>query len=181
MDDELFQTFDSRGHPLALVSRSRVHREGLWHRAASVFLFRPDGKLVIQQRHASKDVCPGAWDLSVAEHLAAGETFAQGAMRGLREELGVEQVDLEPFGGEVRVTLDLPALNLRDYEIQQAFRAVYDGELNPNPDEVAAIDAVAATALCAAFIARPDAFTPWFRESATRLGLCSPLARDGSR
>jgi len=172
MRDELFQTFDLDGRPLELVARSRVHREGLWHRAASVYLFLPDGRIVIQRRQTTKDVCPGAWDLSVAEHLAAGETYEQGAARGLREELGIEDVALEPFGAEVKVKLELPALGVKDYEMQQAFRGVFDGELRPNRAEVAAVEAVGIADLCAAFAARPADFTPWFRESAARLELC---------
>jgi len=171
MQDEPFQTFDADGKAAAVVPRSRVHREGLWHRAASVFLFRSDGRLIVQRRHWHKDVCPGTWDLSVAEHLQVGETFEQGALRGLLEELGVKGVALEAVGSVTRARLDLPEQGIKDYELQQAFRGVFDGELRPNDGEICEIDALALSDLGGAFRERPNDFTPWFRETAVRLGI----------
>lgn len=171
VQDELLQTVDEHGKPAGLAPRSRVHREGLWHRAANVFLFRSDGRLIIQRRHWCKDVCPGAWDLSVAEHLQVGETYEQGALRGLREELGVEGVELEPIGSITRAQLDLPELDIKDYELQQSFRGAFDGQLRLDESEVCEIDAVALFDIAASFRERPSDFTPWFRETAVRLGI----------
>ena len=171
MDDEPLQTFDTSGNPTGLAPRSRVHREGLWHRAANVFVFRSDGRLIVQRRQSNKDVCAGAWDLSVAEHLKPGETYEEGARRGLREELGVTDVVVETLGGIWRAQLDMPQLGLRDYELQQCFRGVFDGELRPNVDEVSEASTFDLDDLGIAFSERPDEFTPWFRESALRLGL----------
>ena len=171
MQDEPFQTFDADGKAAGVVRRSRVHREGLWHRAASVFLFRSDGRLIVQRRHRHKDVCPGAWDLSTAEHLKVGETYEQGALRGLLEELGVKDVDLEPIGGVTRAQLDLPEQGIKDYELQQAFRGIFDGELRPNGNEICEIDILALADLSGSFRERPNDFTPWFRETAVRLGI----------
>jgi len=59
---EFFETFSEEDEPNGLFERSVIHKLGLWHRASNVFLFRTNGKLVVQRRHDSKDVCPGAWD-----------------------------------------------------------------------------------------------------------------------
>lgn len=174
MSDEQFEILDERGAPVGLASRTRAHREGLWHRAAHVFLFRADGRLLIQRRQLDKDICPGAWDLSAAEHLKPGESYLEGALRGLREELGVSEAlgaaDLEPVGGVVTARLDLPEIGVKDHEFQQAFRCVYDGRLAPDAEEVAEIRTMTLTELHAALAARPDDFTPWFRSSAVCLG-----------
>lgn len=175
--DESFQVFDALGNPLGLAPRSQVHRDGLWHRAANVFLFRADGRLIVQRRQWSKDVCPGAWDLSVAEHLVPGEGYEQAALRGLREELGVEGVALEPIGSVASVRLEIPSSGLRDFEFQQAFRGVFEGELRLNENEVCATDHFALQDLAGAFEARPGDFTPWFRDSAVRLGFCAKPRR----
>jgi isopentenyl-diphosphate delta-isomerase len=172
MSDEAFEVFDDSGNPQGVAPRSRVHREGLWHRAASVFLFRTDGRLIIQRRQWTKYVCPGTWDLSVAEHLKPSETYVQGAMRGLSEELEVEEVALEPLGGISRAQLNIPDIGVKDYELQQAFRGVYDGPLRPDASEVLELDAWLLPDLYAAFARRPKDFTPWFRDSTARLGLC---------
>lgn len=179
MEDEPLQTFDASGISTGIAPRSRVHREGLWHRAANVFLFRSDGRLIVQRRQWSKDVCPGVWDLSVAEHLRPGETYEEGARRGLREELGVTDVVIHPLGGVARAQLEMAEHGLRDYELQQSFRGVFDGELRPSVDEVSETSAFDLDELSVAFAERPDDFTPWFRGSALRLGLVRAQAHTG--
>ncbi len=172
MQDEPFEIFDEEGRLSGVAPRSLVHRRGLWHRAVNVFLFRKDGRLIIQRRQWSKDVCPGKWDLSVAEHLKPGETYEQGAFRGLQEELGVGGVMLEPIGGIFRFQLDVAERMLKDHELAQSFRGVFEGEIRPDAGEVCEIGTIGLAELGEAFANRPDDFTPWFRESAMRLGLC---------
>lgn len=160
MPEELFQTYDDSGNTGPLVVRSRVHREGLWHRAANVLLFRPDGSLILQQRAASKDVCPGRWDLSAAEHLKPGETFIEAAKRGLVEELGLRDVALEPACPERRQVFE--ATDVLDREMQQTFRGTTDAAVIPDPAEVADVREVSLAALAEEMALAPDRFTPWF-------------------
>jgi isopentenyl-diphosphate delta-isomerase type 1 len=168
---EQFETFDEAGRPLGLVPRAEVHRRGLWHRASNVFLFRRDGQLLIQRRQLSKDVWPGAWDVSAAEHLQPGESFEDGALRGLREELGVVDVVLERYGPVTKSRLEVAESDIRDYEFQQSFRTTYDGPIVPDASEVAETRLITLSALEAAFHDRPEDYTPWFRRRAADLGL----------
>ena len=167
--EEQFEILDEAGQPVGIAPRSEVHARGLWHRAAHVFLFRSDGRLVLQQRHAGKDVCPGAWDLSVAEHLQPGESYAAGAVRGLQEELGVPPVALEPLGEPLKFRLDLPEKGIRDYEFQQCFRGAFDGRLVPDGVEVSQVRDIDLPALKAEMRNNPGHFTPWFLNCATKL------------
>lgn len=125
----------------------------------------------MQQRQHGKDVCPGLWDLSAAEHLKPSETYEEGALRGLQEELGVAGVVLQRIGGVVHARLDLDDRGIRDYELQQSFRGIFDGEVRPDPSEVLAVESTTPSELAAAFEARPNDFTPWFRATAVRVGL----------
>lgn len=183
MSEEQFETFDDDGNPAGLVPRSRVHEEGLWHRAANVFVFRSDGRLLLQRRHADKDVWPGAWDLSVAEHLKPGESYREAALRGLREELGVENASPETLGGVMESCVEDRDARVRDYEHQQAFRVTYDGPVSPAPDEVSETAWFDPDQLADAFGRSPADFTPWFRASVERLGLLDKRTDggDGSR
>ncbi|EFN56468.1 hypothetical protein CHLNCDRAFT_22214, partial [Chlorella variabilis] len=90
-EQELFELVDEAGNTLGTELRSVVHRKGasLLHRAVYVWVFRPDGALLIQRRSPLKQIGPGQLDLSVAEHLQPGENYVQGAVRGLAEELGI--------------------------------------------------------------------------------------------
>jgi len=168
---ELFETFNEEGEPVGLFARDVVHKLGLWHCASNVFLFRSDGRLIVQQRHESKDVCPGTWDLSVAEHLEPGERFLAGALRGLREELGVTGVSLEPVSAVVRAKLDVAELGIKDYEFQVSFRGVSDAELMLQTAEVAEIRLCRVDELRAEMLTSPERFTPWFLGRARDVGL----------
>lgn len=173
---ELFAVFDSDGRHIGVAPRALVHRQGLWHRAANVFLFRSDGYLLLQRRQDDKDVCPGAWDLSVAEHVQFAESFAAAAARGLCEELGIEQLGLESLGVVVAARLDVPGSGIRDYEFQQSFRTVFDGAISPSADEVAETRFVTIQQLAGEVDRQPGAFTPWFLDRAREQGILPPAA-----
>lgn len=157
---ELFRTFDRQGEPLELVARHEVHRRGLWHKSAHVFLFDSRDRMLLQQRAADKDLYPGLWDYSVGEHLLDGESFLAGAERGLLEELGITALDLQTLG-EVRF-VEHAGKEFVDREIQQAFCGVYDGVLKPDPVEVAEVRHIERQRLAAWVASAPQDFTPWF-------------------
>lgn len=168
---EYFETFDDDGHPAGLVARPTVHRDGLWHRAVHVWLFRPDGRVYVQRRAPGKDVSPDCLDVSVGEHLQPGEDFLEAAYRGLAEELGVVDATPVALGGERRVTQQRPEVGIHDREIQQAFHAVYDGEPDPEPSEIAALEPWTMDRLRAEVARSPDAFTPGLRADLADLDL----------
>jgi len=168
---EILETFDASGHPQSLESRARVHKEGLWHRAVNVFLFRTSGRLLIQLRHSEKDVWPSAWDLSVAEHLKPGESFEQAAERGLAEELGICGVPISPMGAVTTSCLDEPEHGIKDWEFQQSFQVVTDQRAIPSVGEVAALREIELEELRVEFLERPAQYTPWFRSRAIELGI----------
>ena len=61
---------------------------GLLHRAFSVLLFDPDGRLLLQQRAAGKTRFPLRWANACCGHPAPGEPVAEAAARRLGDELG---------------------------------------------------------------------------------------------
>jgi isopentenyl-diphosphate Delta-isomerase len=66
-----------------------VHRDGDWHRAAHVWLVTPDRRVLLQLRASVKENWPDLWDVSVAGHVAAGESAVDAAVREAFEELGL--------------------------------------------------------------------------------------------
>ena len=166
--EEQFDTFDRQGNFLGTRARSRVHAEGLWHKSVNVFLFDAAQRLYIQRRVAHKDICGGCWDLSVAEHLQPGESWEAGALRGLKEELGVPEISLTPLGPVQQLCLDQPALGIFDHEFKQVFRATWAGAITPNPFEVDEVQTIELSALEGWIARNADDFTPWFlRDLAT--------------
>lgn len=78
------------GVPTGIVkAKSDVHRDGDWHRCAHVWIVRSDGRLLLQRRALAKENWPGLWDISVAGHVAAGESAVDAAIREAHEEIGI--------------------------------------------------------------------------------------------
>jgi isopentenyl-diphosphate delta-isomerase len=177
--EEFFDIFSEKGEPIGQAARSTVHAKGLWHKSSQVFLFDDARQLYLQLRVAEKDVCGGLWDMSVAEHLRPGETYLEGATRGLAEELGIKGITLQALGEPQRIRLDQPELGIHDHEMQQVFSGTYQGaldlDLNPDPAEVDDVRAVTLRALAEWIRSKPDEFTPWLLRDLDRYSI---LERD---
>ena len=73
-----------------VVSRSKAHTDGLWHRACLCAVIDIENRILIQQRNLHKDKFPGLWDISIAAHVLHGETSMGSIVRELNEEVGVQ-------------------------------------------------------------------------------------------
>src|SRR3989338_6629550 len=71
-----------------------AHQRGLWHRMSGIYLTNSEGKLLLQKRSATKDVFPNLWTQSVGGHVDAGESYETAALRELKEELGILNLEL---------------------------------------------------------------------------------------
>ena len=143
---EYFDLYDEQGRPLGRSkARALVHRDGDWHRSIHMWIVRPDGTLVFQQRSAGKDTWPNRFTCTVGGHYAAGEALAQ-VLREAREEIGqpVGLDELLPLG--VWRYDDAGEAGIRDRELQDVFlwpSAVPLEAFQPDPEEVAALAEVA--------------------------------------
>ena len=89
MSNELLDVVDLGGEPTGQrLEKSFIHENGLWHRDVHVWL--STGTHFLQQQRAwDKSIMPGAWDISVGGHVAAGESYLEAAQRETEEELGL--------------------------------------------------------------------------------------------
>lgn len=133
MSLEVIDIVNKTNQVIGQATRDHVHQSGLWHRGVHIFLFTPDRQLLVQKRSDQQDKFPGAIDCSVSEHLKPGEDYRKGAIRGLSEELGVEQVPLKRliqfrmnYGPNDNMiselyegTIDLKSIKINQHEIEQ--------------------------------------------------------------
>ena len=73
--------------------RSRVHREGLWHRTVLIYLFRRNNaeiEFLVHLRASFKDTNPNRWDTRFGGHVKSGLTIEGGVRAELEEEIGLD-------------------------------------------------------------------------------------------
>jgi isopentenyldiphosphate isomerase len=86
---ELIDVVDDAGAVVRRVTRREMRARRLPHRSTYILVTNRHGELFIHLRTATKDVYPSYWDPCVGGVLVAGESFDEGAVRELDEELGV--------------------------------------------------------------------------------------------
>ena len=87
---EFIDVLTRDGAPTGIIKpKPDVHRDGDWHRCAHVWIVRSDKRVMLQRRALVKENWPGLWDISVAGHVAAGESAIDAAIRESHEEIGI--------------------------------------------------------------------------------------------
>lgn len=85
---EYLTVYDAELHPCGDRPRAVVHRQGLLHMVAHLWLVE-NGRLWLQQRAPDRPLYPGLYDLTATGHIDPGESPAQAVCREAREEAGV--------------------------------------------------------------------------------------------
>jgi isopentenyldiphosphate isomerase len=89
--DELIDILTRDGKPTGKIAlKSEAHKNGWFHATVHIWLYTKEDKILLQKRAMTKKVFPGLWDISVAGHIAAGESILDAALREVHEELGLE-------------------------------------------------------------------------------------------
>lgn len=80
--------------------KSEIHTNGHYHNTAHIWFYTKSGDILLAQRDANKLLYPLLWDVSVAGHIDAGESIEKGAVREVKEEIGlsINQNDLNKIG-----------------------------------------------------------------------------------
>ncbi len=138
----LVELVDTAGHPTGESTVDDAHRTpGRLHRAFSVLLLDPDGRVLLQRRSAEKTRFPLRWANACCGHPTPGTPVAAAAARRLVEELAVSGVALDELG-------------VYSY-------AADDPGTDPDPAEVDELRWVAPAELAREIAAEPDRFAPW--------------------
>lgn len=167
----LVELVDDNGQVTGQATVSAAHQSpGHLHRAYSVLLVDPAGRVLLQRRAAAKTRFPLRWANSCCGHPPPGEPLAAAANRRLREELGVGPVELTEIGVYVYHAED-PATGKVEFEYDHILRGSLptDTPLHPDPDEVAELRWVIPSELAADIDANPYAYAPWLGEVLHRL------------
>ena len=137
-NEDLVELVDEAGRVIGQAARATVHHGSTpRHRAFSVYLSDAAGRILITRRALSKITWPGVWSNSCCGHPRPGETDVAAIHRRVREELGVEVIDVEVMLPDFGYTATDPQ-GLVENEHCPVYRAVIvdPAVMRPDPDEV---------------------------------------------
>ena len=161
MNDEIaLVDLDDRITGYAL--KADVHRDGLLHRACSIFITN-GSEMLLQRRNVRKYHSGGLWSNACCSHQRRGEELEEAVHRRLREELGFDCELRESFRFVYRTEF---RNGLTEYEYDHVFVGRYDGPVTADPEEAEEIMWVPFGELTARLETSPEEFSSWFVISA---------------
>lgn len=147
-------------HPIGTAGKMEVHREGLLHRAFSVFVFNTDGKLLLQKRAEGKYHSAGLWTNTCCSHPAPGEDTLEAAKRRLQEEMGFVTELHKIFEFTYKADFDN---GLTEHEYDHVFAGIYDGAIHPDKAEVQDTALLTLEEIEKRIQTSPSEYTEWFK------------------
>ncbi|WPG36101.1 isopentenyl-diphosphate Delta-isomerase [Variovorax sp. EBFNA2] len=165
--DEFLIAVDAEDRPLHAVEKMSAHREGVLHRAFSVFIFDTQGQVLMPQRALGKYHSPGLWSNSCCGHPRPHEETGAAAERRLYEELGLRCV-LQPVAAFLY--REAVSEELIEHEYDHVFVGIARGLPRPDPGEVREWRWLALPELHRELARAPTHFTIWLHRIAERFG-----------
>lgn len=141
------------------MDKMEAHKQGLLHRAFSVFIFNSKGEMLMQQRALTKYHSAGLWTNACCSHPMPGEKTIDAAQRRLMEELGFEAPIEKIFDFTYKAEFDN---GLTEHEFDHVFAGEYEGEIDANPDEVKDFSYKEISEIKNMLQEHPQKFTAWF-------------------
>jgi len=124
--DEIVTIVDEHNKVLGAVPRREMRAKNLPHRSTYILVFNAQGELYVQKRTMTKDVFPGYYDSAAGGVVLAGESYEQGAVRELAEEMGI---DVRNFGSTTFRREDLA----RGFEPDSCFYIQHEADISGKP------------------------------------------------
>lgn len=153
---------DESDREVGVMEKIEAHRRGVLHRAFSVLVVNSSNQLLIHRRAMGKYHSPGLWTNTCCSHPLPGEDIRTAARRRLKEEMGMDGVDLDVTGSFIyMVALEN---GLVEHEYDHILKGVSDLQPDPNPAEADAVEWISREVLFQRMQEYPAQFTFWFRE-----------------
>jgi isopentenyl-diphosphate delta-isomerase len=160
MTGEAVVLLDALDEEIGVCGKVEAHREGLRHRAFSIFVFDSGGQLLLQQRSPLKYHSGGLWTNTCCGHPRPGESTHTAARRRLKEEMGIECELREVFRFSYRAVLPN---GLTENELDHVFVGTCDACPDPDPEEVSDWKRADCATVAQDLQRNPQDYTVWLR------------------
>lgn len=160
---------DKNDKEIGYMEKIDAHKNsGTLHRAFSIFIFNSRGEMLLQKRSIKKHHFGGLWTNACCSHPLKGEMLEQAAHRKLKQEMGFDCSIKEIFSFIYQA--DCPnGSGLSEHEFDHVFVGIYDGEVNPNQEEIDEYKYVDVSELKTDIKIDPDKYTAWFKIALDRV------------
>jgi isopentenyl-diphosphate delta-isomerase len=170
-ETHLVELVDADGVPVGSTTVVDAHQApGRLHRAFSVFLRGPDGRVLLQRRAGTKSRFPLRWGNTCCGHPRPGEDVTAAAASRLVDEVGIGGIQLFQVGVYSYYAED-PETGRVEYEYDHVLLGDLPAgrKVLPDPAEVAELRWVSVPELRAAISADPRSYAPWLNGVTERL------------
>ena len=127
--DEVVAIVDEDNNVVGAAPRREMRARRLPHRSTYILVFNSGGEVYVQKRTRTKDIFPGYYDPATGGVVLAGESYLEGALRELEEEMGIRGVPLQSL-------FEFFHKDDTSRVWGAAYRCVYDGVVTLQEEEV---------------------------------------------
>ena len=151
---------DQSDSQIGVMEKIEAHRQGLLHRAFSIFLINDSAEMLLQQRAKSKYHSGGLWTNTCCSHPKPGESIDQAAERRLQEEMGIV-CDLNPiFQFNYKSKLDN---GMMEHEFDHVYLGKFSGVPEVNEQEVLDWKYFSIPVIQEELEINPQLYSSWFK------------------
>ncbi|HYM94666.1 MAG TPA: isopentenyl-diphosphate Delta-isomerase [Chitinophagaceae bacterium] len=133
MDEQQVILVDNNDEQVGIIEKIQAHKNGLLHRAFSIFIFNSKGEMLLQRRALNKYHSGGLWTNTCCSHPRPGESISHSAQARLKEEMGfetsLEKISCFIYKAECEN-------GLTEHELDHVFAGEYDGPVDFSKEEV---------------------------------------------
>lgn len=155
---ELLDIIDREDKVVGSAQREAIYKDGSWHRGVQVIILNSAGELLLCMRSPKKKYFPNTYDCSISEHVKSNETYLDAAVRGLTEEIGVRNMELQPL---LKFRL---CKEPHENAIFILYAGKHDGEFHGSEEEVQNVHFLPLEKIKEIEEKEPQLFSPWTRE-----------------
>lgn len=159
---------DELDQPRGTMEKLEAHKQGLLHRAFSIFIFNSKKELLLQKRASHKYHCGGLWTNTCCSHQRPNESTLEAANRRLKEEMGMTCELESTFTFVYKAAFDN---GLTEHEFDHVLVGQTDASPDINLEEVDSFKYMGIEAIQKDLENNSHLYTPWFKIAIEKLTL----------